>query len=322
MCIYLYVVGKGYLSVKKSEYLGNNPDNIGKLKKTEGKIPFSFAFISDTENSDASGWLIKTLLREKIDFLVLVGDSVNDSTWLEHRLFMNRISNLKPRLPIFVIPSNHDINITDKSSPLQFNKKDFQEIYGPINFHFVYNNCLFIFFSNISQEDKISRDYLEKVLSSRSNIKYTFVFCPTPLRKILNRVFSVPYWVSEFDKLLNKYKVDYVISGDYHRHFEILDDNGIQYITSGSGGSHFYGEDKFGRFFNGTKVTVHPDGVSREILVCSKIRFTDNSIRRFIYNKIMPSLENCLWLLSLIMSIFVINFLYSLSFIFNVRRDA
>lgn len=296
--IYIYTVYKDFLTVKKSDFLGNTTGIINRLKNKEGNIPFSFAFISDTENSDASGWLIKRLLNENIDFVVLAGDSVNSPTQPEHKFFVNRISKYNPRIPIFIVPSNHDVCVEEKHSiPLEFTKADFQNIYGPINFSFIYNDCLFIFISNIGQEDIEARNYLENVLAGRGeDIKHTFVFCSTPLRGIINKVFQVPYWVSEFDRIIEKYKVDYVISGDYHRHVELTDNNGIQYITSGSGGSHYHGDNSFGRFRNGTKVIVYPDGVMKEIVICNKkVIITDNSIRRFIYNKVIPLVESGFW---------------------------
>lgn len=281
--LYIYTIYRDFLDVKKSDFLGNTKDNIERLRKTEGKIPFSFAFISDTENSDSSIWLIDTLLKENIDFLVFVGDIVDNPLISEHKLFFQTIAGLSPEIPIFVVPANHDIEEG------KFSREDFQNIYGPVNFSFVYNNCLFIFISNINQEDTEAKDYLESILSSRSpKIEYTFVFCSTPLRIVLNKVLDCPLWISEFDRIIDKYKVDYVISGDYHKHLELTDDNKIQHIVSGSGGAHFIERTPFGRFKNGTKMTVYPDAVIKEIVVSNKrISFTDNSIRRFIYTKFM-----------------------------------
>lgn len=285
--LYIYTIIRDFSNIKKSDFLGNKEVNIEKLKKTEGNLPFSFAFISDTENSDSSIWLIDTLLKEDIDFLVFAGDIVDNPLLSEHKLFFQTISRLNPKIPIFIVPANHDIEEG------RFSREDFQNIYGPVNFSFIYNNCLFIFISNINQEDTEAKGYFESVLSNRSpNIKHTFVFCPTPLRVVLNKVLDCPLWISEFDKVIDKHKVDYVISGDYHKHMELEDNNKVQHIVSGSGGAHFIEKSPFGRFRNGTKMTVYPDAVLREIVVSDKrISFTDNSIRRFIYNKFMKKIR-------------------------------
>lgn len=316
LSLYIYYIINYYINSKKSDFISNTESNINSLKKNEGKFPFSFAFMSDTENSDNSLWLIKNLLESNIDFFVFVGDIVNDSIKSEHRLFYQNVSRFSSEIPVFIVPSNHDIKDGE------FCRSDFEKIYGPVNFNFTYNNCLFIFISNIDQEDIKAKDYLESILSNRSSkIKYTFVFCSTPLRIVLSKVLDCPLWISEFDRIIDKYKVDYVISGDYHKHLELTDDNKIQHIVSGSGGAHFIEKTPFGRFKNGTKITVYPDAVMREIVVCDKkIILTDNSIRRFIYNKFGNELSKNIILLNVIAVFSIINVLFS-SYLFIKRIE-
>lgn len=312
--LYFYSIIRSYLGVKKIELLGNTPSVVEHLKTSEGKLPFSFAFISDTENTDISKFLIKTLLDEKVNFLVFVGDFANDSIVPEHKLFMQVMAEIRPAVPVFLAVGNHDIEPEiGQVRNNGFLRKDFESLYGPINFSFVYNKCLFIFIANIDQEDKISCDYLEKILSERNkDIKHTFVFCHTPLRVVLNKIMPGRKWTGRLDEIVRKYRVDYVISGDYHRHLELTGNNGIQYIVSGSGGSHYHGETSLGKFYSGTKVTVRDDSIETEIIVrTNKITLTDNSIRHCFYNEVMPYLESKILLVNVVLLVVIINTLLS-----------
>lgn len=311
--LYFYYVGKDYFGVRKSEFLGNSESVISILKKTEGKMPFSFAFISDTENNDDSIPLIKTLLSEPIDFLVFAGDFANNPKLPEHRLFMHTISKFNPSIPIFLAPGNHDIEIKNRNKPGRFTEANFQEVYGPLNFNFVYNNCLFIFLNNVDWNNQESAEYLKNILSKRNKeIKRTFVFCHIPLKRILDKVTMKENRDSKLNELAAKHKIDYVISGDYHRHFELNDIDGTKYIISGSGGAHYHEKTFFGRFKSATKITVYDNCVTQELVVNNKFKFTDNSIKHWIYNNVMPYFDSKIWLFNGIIAIFIINALFSL----------
>lgn len=313
MSLYVYYVGKDYFGIHKSEFLGNSESIISVLKKTEGKMPFSFAFISDTENNDDSIFLIKILLSESIDFMVFVGDFANDPRLSEHKLFMHTISRFNPSMPIFLVPGNHDIDIKNNGKTGGFTETNFKETYGPLNFNFVYNNCLFIFLNNVDQNNNESYEYLKNILSKRDkNIKQIFLFCHVPLKKILDKVTMKENQDSKLNEIIVKYKIDYVISGDYHKHFELNDIDGTKYIISGSGGAHYHGKTLFGRFKSGTKITVYDNCVTEELIVKKKYRFTDNSIKHFIYNNIMSCFDSKVWLFNGIIAALIINALFSL----------
>jgi len=316
--LYVYNVYKDYSKIQKSQFLGNTDSIVQKIK--EGDLPFSFAFVSDTENNDSSIWLIKNLLKEDIDFLVFCGDVANDPEEMEHKLLINTISSFNPKMPIFFLPGNHDVNV--KKDKKGFSKADFQNLYGPLNFHFIHNNCLFIFILNVDPNDSEGANYLEKVLSEREkNIKYTFLFTHSPLARLRNKAFMSPDCLTVLDTVVEKYKIDYIICGDYHRHFELTDNNGTRYIISGSGGAHFHGNSLLGKFKSGTKITVYENCVAEEILINNRIfNFTDNSIRHFIYRKVIPNIEKKPVLYNSIFSLFIINLLFSLYlFIKNIK---
>lgn len=312
VAVYIYNLSRDYSSVYKHKNLGNTAEIINSLGNKESKIPFSFAFISDTENSDGSLWLISNLLKSDVDFLVFCGDFVNHSVLSEHKLFLYNIAKLDPKVPIFLVPSNHDMDFHNTQGN-SFKRQDFENLYGPENFSFEYNKCLFVFLSNILQDGEEANIFLENVLSKRNkDIRKTFVFSPTPSRAILNKVFpESPAWMSEQDKILDKYGVDYVISGDYHRNLEFRGVNNTEYIVSGPGGSHFYPDSIFGRIKCASKITVYPDGIMRELLVCDTIIITDNSIRHFIYNKLSKYFETKTMPLNLVLTVIILNALFA-----------
>jgi hypothetical protein len=213
---------------------------------------------------------------------------------------------------VFLVPSNHDLELSAKKE--KYGKGDFENIFGPANFSFLYNGCLFIFISNIDQNDKEYCIYLEKLLSGRGpDIKKTFLFCPTPPRKVLNEVFpKSSQWTGDFDRIIEQYKVNYVISGDYHKHYELSSDVGVHYIVSGPGGSHFREKSLLGRIKSGTIMTVYPDHVTQQLLVCDKIVLTDNSIRHYIYKEILSKLSPKFGIINAIFAILILNALFAM----------
>jgi predicted MPP superfamily phosphohydrolase len=308
---YIYNISRDYSKIKKSEFLGNTDSIIRKLRDKEGNIPFSFAFISDTENNDSSIWLLENLLKEDIGFLVFTGDFANDATKEEHKLFWKTICALNPKVPIFFVSGNHDIDVKKREG--KFTEEEFENLYGPSNFEFIYNSCLFVFVNNVDPNSTKSANYLEKVLSERGNdIKYTFLFLHSPLARLRDKAYMAPDCITLLDTVIEKYKIDYIICGDYHRHFELTEDNGTRYIISGSGGAHFHGETPIGRFKSGTKITVYNNCVTEELLVYDRVvEFTDNSIRHLIYKSFLPVIESRPVLLNTVFSMVIVNLLVS-----------
>lgn len=319
--IYIYFVVNNVLKTEKYQRLGNSDRIIGTLADYN-TLPFSFAFISDTENADSSLWLIKTILKENIDFLVFVGDFVNDSLWSEHKLFLQTISRNNPMIPIFLVQGNHDVNLSnDNIDSNVFNLSDFRKLYGPENYSFEYNNSLFIFLSNINPENDDYIDYLNEVLLRKNNrIKHTFIFMHVPPAIMKYQAYNAPLYKDKLDDIIKRHKIDYIICGDYHKHLEYTDDiNNNRYIISGSGGAHYHGDSPWGKYKSATKITVENNGIVEERLIAAKyIVLTDNSIRRYLCNKFFK-----LWqyniLFNAIVIIIVLNALFSV-FAFKATR--
>lgn len=310
----VYDFANDYTDAKKSPFIGNSQGNIIELKNREGKMPFSFGFISDTENNPDSVQLIKELVNSDIDFLVFVGDFANNATVEEHKLFIKTISSMNPKFPIFLVPGNHDINLLEnRSKRSSVGRDEFDILYGQRNFSFVYNNCLFIFISNLEEDIMESCNFLDNVLENKSQeIENTFLFCHTPLAKLRNKAFIAPDVMTLIDTFLEERKIDYIISGDYHRHFELVDDKCTKYIISGSGGAHFHGDSQFGRFKSGTKVTVYNNSVSEEMVI---YKFTICSIpdivKQFIFKMLMPKIEDKMYIINYIILFIILNLLFS-----------
>ena len=312
--IYMYVVLNGALKIEKDPLLGNKPTVINKLK-SDNRSPFSFAFISDTENNDDSLRLIKAVLKEKIDFLVFVGDFVNKPRHTEHKLFLRTISKSKPKIPVFLVPGNHDValSLNDKQEGV-FTISDFRKLYGPDNFYFEYNNCFFIFLENISSESSEYLDYLNTALLNRGkDTKYTFVFFHVPSDKIKCILKKSQLSGGRLEDIAANQKIDYIICGDYHRRLEFNDNSDTKYIVSGSGGAHYHGNTPWGRFRSATKITVYEDGILEELLVDKNtFTLTDNSIRHFLYDNLINIANSSL--LKIIVLILLINALFSIFF--------
>lgn len=311
---YLYKISREYLIFAKSNLLGNNNSNYNLLAKRGKGFPFSFAVLANTENSDAGKWLIEQLLKEDISFLIFCGDFANDPYWSEHILFNQNIMKINSQTPIFLVPDNHDILLEEKTSAEQFSLTDFNNVYGEQNFNFSYNNCLFIGISNVYIQEGKHLEYLDNVLSTKGNkAKHIFIFSSSPPRKLIYNIKEQDdYWGKIFNDLLDKYRFDYIISGDYHKHLA-FSQNGKKYIILGSGGSHYHGQGKKGAFKNGMIFTVYDDLIKEEILICDKkLIFTDNSIRHWIYNNFFSVLKDRFWIISGILLLSFINMISSI----------
>jgi len=239
--------------VTVSPFLGNRPDTISRL--TDGQpepSPFSFFVVGDTRSSaEFEGSYKNVTLDLTPDFGVILGDFVAYPDMSRHRFFMEELTEWGMRFPVFLIAGNHDVVTKDETG---FNrlqdpvfKEDFEKLYGPSNFSFIYRGCLFIGLNDAYRSDYL--DYLKDTLARRPpDVLMIFVFMHIGPRFLSPLIHTRQMeGEEEFMRLMEAYNVDYVFAGDFHSYFR-ADKGHTKYIITGGGGSNLRGS--IGRRFH------------------------------------------------------------------------
>ena len=113
-------------------FLGNAPENIAYIKTTTDPNEFTFIVVGDVKSGTATfEAMLDVIHQDKPAFAVILGDFVDHTELISHKLFALEIEEYAHDFPIFIIPGNHDI-----SEEGQFRLKDFQNTYGPAQFCF------------------------------------------------------------------------------------------------------------------------------------------------------------------------------------------
>jgi hypothetical protein len=189
------------------------------LAEQEPRKEFSFAVIGNTNTIGGRTFknLCDKLQNEQLSFMVILGDFVKRCAKSNHDYFRSECAN-KYRLPwpVFLVVGDQDVAFdemnydTDKVS-----LTDFEKMYGPSNFSFEYNGCLFIGLCMLPPPYSIKKsiDYLESTLSTRQvGNKKLFVFLHTlPVMTTGSKTNRFEN-VQAFMDIVNRYKVDYIIS--------------------------------------------------------------------------------------------------------------
>jgi hypothetical protein len=272
----LYILTAGlqlYAFVEmRSAHQARLPENYGNFEQVRAALPasppgnpFTFVIAGDTRSRGTFEKLTKSINKVHPVFIAILGDWVNGGSVNQHAYFRQECAEYDFSCPVFFSPGNHDVD------PQKYPLALFEHDYGPRNFSFVYNDCLFIFIS-----------HLDSRFSNQESLNFLRSLADQDLNAFRNRfVFMhIPPWISpdikerhtkdeqELVRLLHKLNADYVLAADFHG-YNRTDRNGIEYIISGGGGAHLH--ESVGRqFHHAIALTVSPDMVSERILPVSK----------------------------------------------------
>jgi len=270
------------------------PKNFGNFERIRALLAqdkqreeFSFAVVGDTKGRGTFEKIVEKLKKEPLSFMVLLGDCVRKGSPGCHRyLRAEWAEEMKTPFPVFYIVGNHDVDEEE------FPVSRFEKVYGPTNFSFEYQGCLFIGLRilNYPYSTLESAAFLESLLFPRQrDYKKVFVFMhiPPPVSSDLEvRTFENS---EKFVELFNKYHVDYVFAGDYHGYRKITFKDTV-YLVTGGGGAHLV-KQKFGRFHHAIVIKVTPDSVSELILSVKRQEDFEDTIERLALVEIYPWLR-------------------------------
>ena len=261
---YLFYLNK-FVDSTKPPLFGSGQYLTDSLKKNEHGDSYKFLILGDSRgNYPVEEDLIKPVAKE-IDFAIIIGDA-SDNTHSSHKYLRQTMRKLDLKVPFFYVPGNNDFGTEKRQKYLNiFNVDDFKKEYGPLNFSFSYHNDLFIAVCSVGNKKytKESLRFLQNFEKKRSHYRHCFVFMhiPPPLPVSDNSQF---YADSQFVKLFEKLKVDYVFASHYHGYQETLF-NGVDYIITGGAGAEL--DIKTVRqFYHSIEFNIAPDSISRRFI--------------------------------------------------------
>ncbi len=255
------------------------------LKDDKESEEFCFAAVGDIRGHGKFEQIFDELKDEPLSFMFLVGDSVRNGTPGRHRWLKARWAELDPPFPVFYVVGNHDINRE------KFPIDKFEETYGPANFWFGYKGCLFIALRVTGRPSPIEIDetltFLESVLESqRHRYRKVFVFMHVPPVSSPKLSEKNVERSDEYIALFDRFRVDYVISGHYHRYGRIKLKDTV-YIITGGGGSDLE-EHKFGSFHHAVIIKVGLNSISEDIVSVDAQNSVIDGLRRFALAETRP----------------------------------
>lgn len=260
-----YTLGQGYRADRAVL-----PANFGNFEQVRTFLPkklpgdsFSFAVVGDTQGGhETFEQIAEELRQEELTFMVLLGDIVSRGTEGQHTFLRSELQEeFHAPCPIFYVVGNHDV------SSRGFSLSDFKRTYGPTNFAFTYQGCLFVMLQVTmdGEENAETIAFLKATLAAqRTQCRKIFVFMHVP--PPVSPDFSAKEFPrsKQFIELFDTFGVDYVLAGDYHGYARTRR-NGTVYLISGGGGARLR-KALFGKFHHCLVVTVGPDSISEKIL--------------------------------------------------------
>lgn len=232
---------------------------------------FQFAIVGDHTGGPRAGVFddaVQKLNQLMPEFVINVGDCIKGNTenadtnaeeW-DHFTAMTA----KLKMPFFVVPGNHDIQMKWLPGRVQPEEmmEQWQARFGPTHYSFVYKNVLFVvLFSNdgmsVRREQHISEEqatYFEETMRAFPNVRRTFVLLHHPL-------WAYPH-ESNFSRIESalagrKYTV---IAGHQHRYMHVERNGTDYYVLATTGGSSPLRGNAFGELDHVTWVTMKDEG--------------------------------------------------------------
>ena len=315
---------RDYQNLPTDHLIGNRISNIEMLKE-EG-FPFSFLVIGDTHGSRMGEALIKKALRtEKFSFLIHLGDFVSEPDIWSHRFFLTEmIKEMKLPFPVFLVPGNHDIDYTSRkisNKERRVTQEVFDSLYGARNFHFIYNQCLFIL-CEVDPKDSIGYlNYLRGVLSEKgSGEKYIFVFIHYPPTRVGDIHEKGLPKENDFFSIMKEYKVTRCFFGHFHGYWR-SEWEGINLIISGGGGRLKERQPEWGKFHHILKVRVNEHGIEENLIVLKEEMGFEDRFEHWIFTQVFPRIKNHAWIPYLTTGFFLCLGVFYLIFFIKERNN-
>jgi len=250
-------------TARNPECVGNWPAITKQITSKSDPDHFRFIVIGDVKEGTATFEKLLTIaLREKPDFVVVPGDFVGNPDFVRHKLFWHEMEENADGTPILLVPGNHDIHPDE-----EFRVEDFEQVYGPAQFHFTVGRHLFVCLNNAPgyAETGDYLTYLDDVLTQEAEkADRVFVIMHVPPAGLSNAVNCRDLaGTSQFRALVEKHHVDTVICSDHHGYWQGRR-SGLEYIVTGGGGARLRG--RRGRFHHAVDFSLVDGEVAHSVI--------------------------------------------------------
>jgi len=278
------------------------PRNIGNfeairdsLKKQDPQEKFSFAVVGDTRSTRTFELLCHELKDESLSFMVVLGDFVEASTRGSHDYFKFECTHkYKFPFPVFLVTGSDDVVWKENDCDLDdVSVADLERMYGPRNFSFEYNNCLFVGLCILPPPFPTSEsiDFLKSALAGRCDeSERVFVFTHMPMIRSTGPVPNSFENMQAFIDVIDHCNVDYVISSHYHG-YNRTKRNDTVYLVTGGGGAPLDETETFNGLCHAIVLTVDNESVSEKAVLAPNSTSIAHSLRHFAIANLGPYLK-------------------------------
>jgi hypothetical protein len=225
------------------------------------------------------------------------------------------IQNLNLFFPVFLVSGNHDMDYPPskiKQSEDRVTPEVYELFYGPLNFDFTFNNCLFIICGFKRKNQYSYVEYLrDTLLKKGEGKKYIFVFIHIPPKGLMKRIDTLSPQESELYSLLDTHKVTTCFLGHHHGYLRIQRKNVNYVISAGGGGTlgrkDFYREN----FHHMLRVNVDREKVTEEIVPIVKTKSIESLYEEWFFTRVLEIINKRVIVLYLLSVLFLLWGIYS-----------
>lgn len=275
--------------------IGNFEQIRNSLNDQQPKGAFAFAVVGNTVETGVLSQLCDKLRGESLSFLIILGDFVQTSTKANHDYFKSEcVKRCRLPFPVFLVPGDRDVVYNQMNGDIdKITLLDFERIYGPSNFSFEYGGCLFIGLCTLPlpYSTKDSMDFLASALAwPRDDNRPVFVF--THMSPIATGSSAEAPFEKARDlvELVNRSKVDYVISADDHGCVGTKQGN-TTYLAPETSIASSEDRKMLGGVHHAMVFTVNADSVSEKTVLVRCGRHIGEAARHFAMAELLPFLR-------------------------------
>lgn len=239
--------GKHVVSITAKDRAGNQLGPIKKefltreITKSKKGDDFKVSIIPDTHSVDYAQLAFRNVSKETSEFVILMGDMVDQATEEEFRC-IKRTSDILENKPILAVPGNHE--------SFQGNLDLYMKYFGSPTYHLEYSHTLIVILNSayeqsISNSDSTQFEYLRKLLKFNDK-KNVIIATHVPVKDPFGTAHEMKRYDAEIlEHTLKKYKQENktvnitVLFGHLHV-LRAWEKNGVNYIIVGNGAAKGY----------------------------------------------------------------------------------
>jgi len=278
-----------------SENIGNFERIRNSLREQGRQEKFSFALVGETRGTRTFERLCDELRNEPLSFMVILGDFVETCTRGNHDYFRSECAGeCRLPFPVFLVAGDHDVVWEEMDYDIdKVSLTDFEKMYGPRNFSFEYNGCLFAGLCILPYPFPTGESikFLDSTLARhRDENRKVFVFTHAPVVRSAGPATDSFENVQAFIDVVDRYKVDYVISSHYNG-YDRTRWNDTTYLVTGGGGAPLDEKETFGGLYHAVVLTVDRDSVSERTVFARHSTGVTSTVKHFAMARLAPFLR-------------------------------